>query len=79
VDGMTDEQDRRLAVLIDADNAQAAIINKRSPQFDQRNAGYAKLSDLMGAISLFEVQGRLLGKGPGKRFYVRDRRKNGQG
>lgn len=49
-------------------------INKRSPQFDQRNYGYAKLRELIKATSLFEIEGRSLGEGPGKRFYLRDKR-----
>ncbi|MCF7985136.1 MAG: NYN domain-containing protein [Thiohalocapsa sp.] len=49
-------------------------INKRAPQFDQRNYGYAKLSDLIKATKLFDVQDRLVGDGPSKRFYVRDKR-----
>ena len=49
-------------------------VNKRSPQFDQRNYGYAKLSELIKATKLFEVQARLVGEGPSKRFYLRDKR-----
>ena len=49
-------------------------VNKRSPQFDQRNYGYAKLSDLIKATKLFELQARMVGDGPGKRYYLRDKR-----
>ncbi len=52
-------------------------INKRAPQFDQRNYGYAKLSELIKATKLFDVQARLVGAGPGKRFFVRDIRRGG--
>ena len=53
-------------------------VNKRSPQFDQRNYGYAKLSDLIKATKLFELQARLVGEGPSKRYYIRDA-KRGEG
>lgn len=47
-------------------------INKRAPEFDQRSYGYAKLSDLIKATKLFEVQARLIGDGPSKHHYIRD-------
>jgi uncharacterized LabA/DUF88 family protein len=50
-------------------------VNKRAPQFDQRSYGYGKLSDLIKATGLFEVQDRLVGAGPSKRFYIRDKRR----
>lgn len=49
-------------------------VNKRSPQFDQRNYGYAKLRDLIKITKLFELQARMVGEGPGKRYYLRDKR-----
>ncbi|ESQ16002.1 MAG TPA: NYN domain-containing protein [Chromatiaceae bacterium] len=49
-------------------------INKRSPQFDQRSYGYAKLSELIKATKLFDIEARILGEGSGKRFYLRDKR-----
>jgi hypothetical protein len=51
-------------------------INKRAPQFDQRSYGYAKLSELIKATKLFEVQTRLIGDGPSKHYYIRDARAN---
>jgi uncharacterized LabA/DUF88 family protein len=51
-------------------------INKRAPQFDQRTYGYAKLSDLIKATKLFDVQARLVGDGPSKRYYLRDARRS---
>ena len=53
-------------------------INKRAPQFDQRSYGYAKLSQLIKATKLFEVQARLVGEGPGKHYFIREAR-NGEG
>ena len=50
-------------------------INKRAPQFDQRNYGYAKLRDLIKATQFFDVQVRSVGEGSGSRFYVRDKRR----
>lgn len=51
-----------------------STINKRAPQFDQRSYGYAKLSELIKATKLFDVQARLIGDGPSKQFYLRDAR-----
>ena len=44
-------------------------INKRAPEFDSRNYGYAKLSGLIGAIGLFDTEERQVGNG--KHIYVR--------
>ncbi|GAA0785622.1 OST-HTH/LOTUS domain-containing protein [Marinobacterium sediminicola] len=46
-------------------------IAKASPDFDPRNYGYKKLSDLVEAIGLFEIQW------DGKVVLIRDARKNG--
>jgi len=54
-----------------------STVNKRAPQFDQRNYGYGKLSDLIKATALFDIQDRLVGAGPSKRFYIRDKRRSG--
>ena len=51
-----------------------SAIAKRSPEFDSRNYGYAKLSGLLKAIGLFELEERLIGRGPNKAIYVRDPR-----
>ena len=50
-------------------------VNKRAPQFDQRNYGYEKLSELIKATALFDMELRIVGKGPGKNYYVRDIRR----
>jgi uncharacterized LabA/DUF88 family protein len=50
------------------------ILTNQSPDFDTRTYGYAKLSDLMAATALFEVERR----GPGGEqatVYVRDNRR----
>jgi uncharacterized LabA/DUF88 family protein len=44
-------------------------ILKQAPEFDSRNYGYAKLSDLAGAIGLFEIDRRDL------RVWIKDSRK----
>lgn len=53
-------------------------VNKRSPQFDQRNYGYRKLSDLIKATKLFDIQERVVGEGPGRRLYVLDKRRGNE-
>ena len=45
------------------------MLSKKSPDFDSRNYGYAKLSDLVSAIGLFEIEQRP--SGSGKTYYVR--------
>jgi uncharacterized LabA/DUF88 family protein len=50
-------------------------IAKQSPEFDPRNYGYKKLSELVGAIGLFEIDERTLSDGHAKVVYIRDRRK----
>lgn len=49
-----------------------SAIAKRSPEFDSRNYGYAKLSGLLKAIQLFELEERAMGRGAQKAIYVRD-------
>jgi uncharacterized LabA/DUF88 family protein len=49
-------------------------IAKQSPDFDPRNYGYAKLSGLVTATKLFDVEERALGGGTSKAVYVRDMR-----
>ncbi|XRQ15046.1 NYN domain-containing protein [Actinomadura welshii] len=51
------------------------IITKQRPEFDSRNYGYAKLSDLIAATTLFELDRRSPGDGKTKILYVRDRRR----
>ncbi|UHD16665.1 NYN domain-containing protein [Thiocapsa bogorovii] len=54
--------------------AVGSAIAKRSPEFDSRNYGYAKLSGLLKAIQLFEIEERQVGRGPHKALFVRDQR-----
>ncbi|TDB85333.1 NYN domain-containing protein [Actinomadura sp. 7K534] len=51
------------------------IITKQRPEFDSRNYGYAKLSDLIAATTLFEMDRRSPGDGKSKILYVRDKRR----
>jgi uncharacterized LabA/DUF88 family protein len=50
------------------------IITKQRPDFDSRNYGYAKLSDLVAATALFELDRRTPGDGKPGVIYVRDKR-----
>ncbi|MBI1759778.1 MAG: NYN domain-containing protein [Actinobacteria bacterium] len=50
------------------------IITKQRPDFDSRNWGYAKLSDLMAATTLFELDRRSPGDGKPGIIYARDKR-----
>ncbi|MBS0431280.1 MAG: NYN domain-containing protein [Proteobacteria bacterium] len=52
-----------------------SIITKQRPDFDARSFGYGKLSDLVAATTLFEVERRSTGEGRPAALYVRDRRK----
>jgi uncharacterized LabA/DUF88 family protein len=80
------KQDTRLVSLLrnatDAssdDNgwAHLAIIGsnvaKQAPEFDPRNYGYRKLSDLVTATQLFDIEER--GEGSARQLYVRDKRR----
>ena len=51
-----------------------SYISKQSPEFDPRNYGYQKLSDLVKAIKLFEIEERSTGQGQPKAIYVKDKR-----
>jgi len=51
------------------------IITKQQPDFDSRNYGYSKLSDLMAATTLFELDRRSSGDGKQGIIYVRDSRR----
>src|SRR5690606_32259713 len=51
------------------------IITKQRPEFDSRTYGYAKLSELIAATTLFELERRSPGDGKSKIIYVRDRRR----
>jgi len=52
-----------------------SYISKQSPEFDPRNYGYRKLSDLVKAIKLFEFEERSTGEGQSVAVYVKDKRK----
>lgn len=51
------------------------IITKQRPDFDSRNYGYAKLSDLVLATTLFDVDRRSPGEGKPGVIYIRDKRR----
>ncbi|WP_246268221.1 OST-HTH/LOTUS domain-containing protein [Nonomuraea typhae] len=55
------------------------IITKQQPDFDARTYGYAKLSDLIAATALFELDRRTLGDGKPAVIYARDQRYQGKG
>jgi uncharacterized LabA/DUF88 family protein len=50
------------------------IITNQSPDFDSRTYGYAKLSDLMTATTLFDVERRSPGEGKPAVLYAKDKR-----
>src|SRR5487761_18901 len=49
------------------------LITKQQPDFDSRSYGYAKLSDLMAATTLFEMERRSAGDGRPGAIYIRER------
>jgi uncharacterized LabA/DUF88 family protein len=49
------------------------IITNQSPDFDSRTYGYAKLSDLMAATTLFDLDRRSPGDGKPEVIYARDK------
>jgi uncharacterized LabA/DUF88 family protein len=51
------------------------ILIQQRPDFDSRNYGYAKLSDLMAATTLFELERRSPGDGKPAIIYVQDKRR----
>jgi uncharacterized LabA/DUF88 family protein len=51
------------------------IITTQRPDFDARNYGYAKLSDLVTATTLFELDRRSPGDGKPGILYTRDKRR----
>jgi uncharacterized LabA/DUF88 family protein len=52
------------------------IITNQRPDFDSRSYGYAKLSDLMAATTLFELDRRSPGDGKQQVIYARDKRRH---
>jgi len=55
------------------------LITKQQPDFDSRSYGYAKLSDLMTATTLFELERRSAGEGRQGAIFVRDKRRRQPG
>ena len=51
-----------------------SIVTKQHPDFDSRNYGYGKLSDLITATTLFEMNRRSPGEGKPAVIYARDKR-----
>jgi uncharacterized LabA/DUF88 family protein len=51
------------------------IITKQRPDFDSRTYGYAKLSDLITATTLFDSERRSPGDGKPGVLYIRDKRR----
>ncbi|GAB3453479.1 NYN domain-containing protein [Actinophytocola sediminis] len=51
------------------------IITKQQPDFDSRTYGYAKLSDLITATTLFDTERRSPGDNKSGILYVRDKRR----
>ena len=47
-------------------------IASQSLEFDARTYGYGKLSELVAALPLFEMEERLQGEGPSKALYIRN-------
>ena len=47
-------------------------IASQSPEFDSRSYGYGKLSGLLAALPLFEMEERRQGEGPSKALYIRN-------
>ncbi|WP_236568122.1 MULTISPECIES: NYN domain-containing protein [unclassified Nocardiopsis] len=50
------------------------IITKQRPDFDSRTYGYTKLSDVLAATTLFELDRRTPGNGKSTVLYARDKR-----
>lgn len=68
----------RTAVEASADDSGWAYLGnigqnlaKKSPDFDPRNYGFKKLSDLITATNLFDIDERVLKNSPGKQIYFR--------
>jgi uncharacterized LabA/DUF88 family protein len=51
------------------------LLTNQSPDFDSRTYGYAKLSDLMAATTLFDLERRSPGNGKPEVIYARDKRR----
>lgn len=55
--------------------AVGSLISKQAPDFDARNYGFRKLSDLVTAAGLFEIDERKSADGRQKTMFLRDRRR----
>ena len=86
------KQDRRLVTLLrnaaDASSDESgwsqlgtlgSTIAKQAPEFDARNYGYRKLSELIAASGLFDIEKRKIGDGSTTSTYVRNRRRATRG
>ena len=86
------KQDRRLVALLrnaaDASSDDSgwsqlgtlgSTIAKQAPEFDARNYGYRKLSELVAASGLFDIEKRKIGDGSTTSTYVRSRKRAGRG
>ncbi len=51
------------------------ILTNQRPDFDSRNYGYGKLSDLINATTLFEIERRSPGDGKQALMYAREKRR----
>jgi uncharacterized LabA/DUF88 family protein len=60
-------------------SAVGGILTKQRPDFDSRSYGYAKLSDLIEATTLFEIDQRSPGDRKQAVIYVRDKRRRPAG
>ena len=60
-------------------SAVGEILTKQRPDFDSRSYGYAKLSDLIDATTIFEMDRRSLGEGKQAVIYVREKRRRAAG
>ena len=49
------------------------IITNQRPDFDSRSYGYGKLSELINATSLFEIERRIPGEGKQSLMYAREK------
>jgi uncharacterized LabA/DUF88 family protein len=54
-----------------------SYIAKQAPEFDPRNWGYSRLSDLVTALGLFEIDRQKAGDGRSKTVRLRDKRQPG--
>lgn len=58
--------------------AVGSTIAKQAPEFDARNYGFRKLSELIAATELFDVEKRKSADGASTSTYVRNRRRSGR-